>query len=204
MDMDQIQVVQEEEYSFPYHYVSGTRGGFRQCFNFWWGINYEATIDFLLQRLARESFASVVDVGCGDGRLVKEIADAFPLVRVCGVDFSQRAIDLAMAMNPLGDYRVGDITKADFPQPFDAATLIEVLEHIPPDFARDFIDGVERVLAPGGTLYLTVPHVNEPLTRKHYRHFTLETLLPLVDGFKVEEVVFLEVKSKIKKILTDF
>src|SRR5688572_17116848 len=97
--MDTPQHLQDAEYRFPYHYVSQWRPHFTQTFSDSWGINYVSTLEHLLERLGAMRFESLVDVGCGDGRLAREIAAAFPGRDILGVDYSARAIGLARAMN---------------------------------------------------------------------------------------------------------
>ena len=91
------QSAQEAEYIFPYHYVAQRRPHFAQHFYDSWGINYVSTIEYLLSRLSETHFSSLVDIGCGDGRMTREIAARFPQCDVVGVDYSERAIALAKA-----------------------------------------------------------------------------------------------------------
>jgi SAM-dependent methyltransferase len=102
--------------------------------------------------------ARVLDVGCGPGfgssRLLERGYD------VVGVDFSERAIGFARILVPGAPFVCADIRElgADSVGPaFDAAVCIEVLEHVPPDDRHRTLEGVYRVLAPGGTFVLTTP-----------------------------------------------
>src|SRR5688572_17992944 len=133
--MDTPQHLQDAEYRFPYHYVAQWRPHFTQSFTDTWGINYVSTIEHLLARLAAMEFRSLVDVGCGDGRLAREIAATFPGREILGVDYSARAIGLAQAMNAgsgAATYRQLDIVAPHDVGQHDVATLVEVLEHVPP------------------------------------------------------------------------
>lgn len=190
---DDPQSVQEAEYAFPYHYVAQSRPQFTQCFYDSWGIHYVSTIEFLLEKLSALSFCSSVDVGCGDGRMSRELALRFADKKVIGIDYSGHAIGLARAMN-------SDIARLRFEQldimaphelpASDVAVLMEVFEHIPPGDAAEFIRGVRRLLLPGGTLLVTVPHVNHPLEPKHFRHFTAGSIREaLAAEFDVVDVI---------------
>ncbi|MFC1680191.1 class I SAM-dependent methyltransferase [Pseudomonadota bacterium] len=172
----ELDSLQEQEYLFPYHHVSRFRGDFSQCFNDTWGINYLHTIEFLLQELATERFDTLVDIGCGDGRLTKEIAHEFPDALVGGVDSSPRAIEFAKAFSPDLDFNCIDLIEFEANRKFDGALLIEVFEHIPHDQAPGLLEGVAKTLKPEAFLLVTVPHSNKPLEYKHYRHFTSEQL----------------------------
>jgi SAM-dependent methyltransferase len=205
--LDSEQRIQEEEYAFPYHHVVSFRRGFRQSFHDAWGINYAATIELLIELLGRQEFRTLVDVGCGDGRLVDELMREFPKRRIVGVDYSRRAIDLARAMVPGGDFVHADIGDPDglrsLQGPFDRALLVEVLEHIPPAAAPRFLMSVRQLLGTEGELIVTVPHVNKPTEPKHYRHFTSASITSLLGegGFLVTEVTPFERRTLVKRLL---
>jgi 2-polyprenyl-3-methyl-5-hydroxy-6-metoxy-1,4-benzoquinol methylase len=198
--------LQEDEYVFPYHYVTQFKNGkFKQHFVDVWGINYAITLDFVLQRVEDYAPASIVDIGCGDGRLTREIADLECVDRVLGVDFSHRAIDLAKAMNfdkQQANYLSLDITHQRLDEKFDMAVLMEVFEHIPLDQCEEFMGAVRSLLKPGGKLIITVPHANKSVEYKHFQHFTSDTLLKYLDGiFVVESVIPFERRALSRRIL---
>ena len=82
--------------------------------------------------------ASLIDVGCGEGTITAQVADRVP-GPVLGVDLPDPALASAWERNarPNLDYGVADaatLPAAD--GEFDAASAIEVLEHLPePDAA---------------------------------------------------------------------
>ena len=135
----------------------------------------------------------------------RELALRFKNRRVLGVDYSERAIGLAKAMNhdlPQLRFEQLDIT-APHPLPgSDAAILMEVFEHIPPADAGEFLRGVHSLLVPGGTLLLTVPHVNHALEPKHFRHFTAASLSEaLEEQFEIVEIIPFEREGLARKLL---
>ena len=198
---DEVQKIQNDEYKFPYHYVSQFRNDFTQNFNDTWGINYVSTIEFILDKIRDEEFDSLIDIGCGEGRLVTELMCDFPDKDICGVDFSEEAIGLAKALNKHGNYQQIDITRGA-KRNFDIATLIEVFEHIPPEFADDFVKGISNHLKPDGLLYVTVPSSNKAVESKHYRHFTSDSLIACFEVcFDVVEVIPFESNGYRKKII---
>jgi SAM-dependent methyltransferase len=199
---------QEEEYAFPYHYVSQFRGGFSQCFNDSWGINYVSTIEFLLDKLKRETFEALIDIGCGDGRFTAELSKEFPFAEISGIDSSRRAVGLARALNKGLEFKLFDIGREQASRRADGAVLMEVFEHIEPDRAREFVAGVAGIVRPGGFLYVTVPHINKPVEYKHYRHFSVDSLTEAFhEYFRLAEVVPFERSSwrrrAINRILTN-
>lgn len=165
------QVAQDDFYEFPYHYVAQFRGRFSQTFYDAWGINYVSTIELILGLLHESAFEKIVDVGCGDGRLVDELSREFPGKIVRGIDYSRRAIALAKAMRPDRQFAICDVCHEPVVEDNDGAIVMEVYEHIHPDNAARFIKGVARLLKPGGFVIVTVPHQNKPLEAHHFRHF---------------------------------
>lgn len=172
---------QESEYAFPYHYIPIVKGKKFSSTRHWgWGFRYLGGMQVALDLLAAAPFSSLVDVGCGDGRFLREVANRYPDIKLLGVDASARAIGLAQALNPGIEYRAHDIVADGAPGRFDVATLIEVIEHIPPLALPDFLRTVASMLSPGGRLIVTVPHRNKPLIEKHYQHFTATQLEQLL------------------------
>ncbi len=199
------QDLQDAEYAFPYHYVSRFKDGFNQTFTDTWGIHYVSTIEYLLQRLVELQWSSLLDIGCGDGRMTREIKLRFPYRNVSGIDFSTRAIQLAKAMNqdiPDISFDSRDITIRQSIETYDIALLMEVLEHIPLESTSDFIAGVHAQLVTGGTLLLTVPHANKPIEYKHFRHFDSISLRAVLEpNFEIIEILPFERRSLMIKLL---
>jgi 2-polyprenyl-3-methyl-5-hydroxy-6-metoxy-1,4-benzoquinol methylase len=195
--------IQDEEYTFPYHYISSHgKNAFRHALSFSWALNYEATIEFIIANLRQISFSTIVDIGCGDGRMTRELSVAFPRARVVGIDYSERAIQLARGMNPRIEFQCCDIVRRKKAERFDAAVLMEVLEHIAISEANEFVHAVSAHLNSSGRLYLTIPHTNCRLTPKHYQHFT-ETMLAryFESDFRILELCPFEVHDIRKSIL---
>ena len=194
--MQEKQQMQDDEYSFPYHYIPQFDKDFTQTINWEFGMKYAATIELLLQKISRINAKNMADIGCGDGRLVREMSKAFPKRSVTGIDYSQKAITLAQALNPQLNFICEDITAKKAQGTYDLLTLIEVFEHIPLDDAPAFVQALSKQLKKGGRLIMTVPHKNKKLQEKHYQHFTGKTLTSYFkEDFIVEELVFFEKRS---------
>jgi len=190
--------IQEDQYSFPYHFLpSLDRGGFSQTKTLRWGYEYLSYLRFILNKLGSKEFSSLADVGCGDGRFLAEATKRFPEKRFTGIDISERAIAYAKAFNPMPEYFCGDISSRYFTsRGFDIITLIETLEHIEPTKIPDFLLGVHKHLRSGGLLLLTVPTTNIKRNPKHYQHFTIESLSgTLAPNFKITEHHYLNKHS---------
>ena len=200
---DNKQQVQEAEYKYPYHYVPTWKDdGFSQVLYWSWGFRYLGGMQVIFDRLKNISFYSLIDIGCGDGRFLREVAKRYPRAELLGVDYSERAVQLAKALNPNLNYKAVNIIEESLPDRFDVATLVEVLEHIPPAQIDAFLKAIAGVLNDNGWLILTVPHVNNPVSAKHYQHFTSNHLHKLlVPHFRDIAFVPFDPKSKVMAVL---
>lgn len=193
------QTIQEAEYQFPYHYIPTLENGnFSQVRKLRWGYEYLSYLRFILGRLQKIEFDSLLDVGCGEGRFLHEVSRRFPERRLVGIDLSTRAVEYARLLNPAVEFLPGDIGDENLlPEKFAAVTLIETLEHIPLDEVPDFVRALRRAVSHDGVLIVSVPSQNLDLNRKHYQHFTLDSLAAtLRPCFEISEHHFLNRISK--------
>ncbi|MEL7275943.1 MAG: 3' terminal RNA ribose 2'-O-methyltransferase Hen1 [Pseudomonadota bacterium] len=103
------------------------------------GIRLDTVADILRQRHVK----SVLDLGCGEGKLISRLIKERGLDRIVGVDPSVRTLEAAhrkLRLDQAGDaiservtLQMGSLTYGDRRwKGFDAATLVEVIEHIEP------------------------------------------------------------------------
>lgn len=105
----------------------------------------------MMERLRRRSPATVLDVGCGEGRFCRMMQQAG--ITAVGIDPVEALIAEARRRDPVGDYRTGSAGSLDFAEgSFDAVvsylTLIDI-----PEIATAIREMV-RVLRPGGSLLI--------------------------------------------------
>jgi SAM-dependent methyltransferase len=106
----------------------------------------------------------VLDVGCGPGGWVLDVAFAYPDIEVCGVDISKIMIDYANARTRSqglknASFGVMNITKPlDFADAsFDLVNARALCGVLRRDDWRPFIAECTRILRPGGIFRLTEP-----------------------------------------------
>ena len=175
------QTVQEEEYVFPYHYNDIQPENF--C-----NIDHLSVLRTIKKILAPFEGQKLLDAGCGDGRFCYELRDEN--INIVGVDYSERALAFAVAFNPLVDFRREDLSNLPFEKEFDVITLVEVLEHIPLDKTEQARDSLWRALKDDGRMIISVPSTNQPLSTKHYQHFTKEILVEYLGSkFKLVKII---------------
>lgn len=197
--MDKKQLIQDKEYQYPYHYIPKLEeNNFSQTQYWSWGYRYLGGIKVVLDNLENKKFKSLIDLGCGDGRFLREVQKYYPECEICGIDYSEKAIKLAQALNPGITFQSLNIIEEVINKKYDIATAIEVLEHIPPKDLQKFIKSTYSLLNKNGLFILTVPHENKNLQDKHYQHFSSIKLESLLSEFfdKIEFIPF-DVRSRL-------
>ena len=209
MKLDKKQQIQEEEYQFPYHYIPFNKDGkFSQTIEWTWGYQYLATCDLIADLIEAIKFYSLMDVGCGDGRLLQILAGKFKDKSFTGIDYSERCINIAKGLNTHVNvsYNQANIINSNLSEQFDIITLIEVLEHIHPDNVNKFLKGVHKNLKKSGILIMTVPSKNKTVSEKHYQHFSKGDLKSLLENnrFQVKRIIFLAKQGRIAGRLVNY
>jgi len=141
----------------------------------------------------------VLDIGCGSGygpRLIAQNAR-----EVVAVDIDEMAIQYCRNHYSAPNLMFTKIAPG-FPLPFEAGTFdvvtaFQVIEHIQPNYVRDFCLDVRRILKNGGQFLLTTPNrklrllpFQRPWNKEHYKEYTGRTL------YKVLRKSFTDVKIK--------
>jgi len=167
--------IQDKQYDFPYHHIpyfddTGTAKSIRSLS---WGLDYLCYLKHLCEEIHSYGPQSLLDVGCGDGRLLGTLGPE--INEKVGVDLSEKAIRFARAFHPEITFHQTKV--ADLNAVFDVVTAIEVLEHIPDDGVSMFLRSLNDRVKPGGMLVISVPTKVIPLQEKHYRHYDRQLLL---------------------------
>jgi 2-polyprenyl-3-methyl-5-hydroxy-6-metoxy-1,4-benzoquinol methylase len=141
------QKAQEKKYVFPYHHLVDYQNKNISFFKMWpWALNYLGRIDLVCNALASLEFNTLLDIGCGDGKLLSILSDIYEEKKFCGIDYSEQAIALAklLCKNMNVQYYAEDVLLAPKDRFFDIVTLIEVIEHIPPENLHAFLLSVKK------------------------------------------------------------
>lgn len=121
----------------------------------------------LLQTYVKNEMLNVLDVGCGDGATEIFIQKYFPLWKVEGIDVSLKSIEAAKLRNlPNATFRFYDGNKIPFEEnALDLIFIAGVLHHVNYDLHVSLVREINRVLKPGGKLFLFEHNPLNPLTR---------------------------------------
>jgi len=158
--------IQDKQYDLPYHHIPP---GWK------WedAEEYELYLRECVLAVNWYNPSSLLDVGCGDGRFLKELGYGK------GVDLSWTAVRWGKALG----LDVECMDARDVEGKFEMVTAIEVLEHIPDGMVGEFV----RILKEKSWkwILMCVPTTVIPVSLKHYRHYD-ERLL--VEHFGKEPV----------------
>jgi SAM-dependent methyltransferase len=103
-------------------------------------------LERLCARIAELRPEVIIDLGCGEGVVAREIGRVLPGVRYTGIDVSGEALRTARELNPGFEFREWDILSGP-PEGAvaDLALCVEVLEHLErPDLALERIAAATR------------------------------------------------------------
>lgn len=119
----------------------------------------------------------LLDVGCGEGTLLRTLRERHPGVNFAGVEPTLTYAD--HLVQDAGIPVVDDITRLDSAHQFDAILLIHVLEHVHDPVS--LLKQIGQRLRPGGKVYVDVPDVAAHSTvidlhLAHCNHFSTHTL----------------------------
>jgi len=148
--------------------------------------------------------ARSLEVGCGEGELVRVLLERHPATRAVALDLDGGVVREAAVRAPSCLPLVADASSLPLaPGSFDLVVCCETLEHLPDPVAA--LQEIRRTLLPGGALVASVPR--EPIWRTlnllrgayvgrlgntpgHRNHFGRRAFLRLLEsnGFEVEMV----------------
>ena len=122
---------------------------------------YEDQVPALLEHeLSHRSWKNFADLGCGDGNLLLALHGRghFKERQVYALDLSELRVGRVRALCP--DFKVQVGSAQDLPGfsdgSLDFIVSTQVIEHVPDD--QRMLSEIARVLAPGGTAYITTVH----------------------------------------------
>lgn len=116
-------------------------------------------LELLAELVPLHTGLEVIELGCGNARLARELLRRFAGCRVTGleVDARQHAKNVAAPQERLTFVEAG---AQAIPRPdasFDLALMLKSLHHVPLPAMDAALDEVHRVLRPGGWLYVSEP-----------------------------------------------
>src|SRR5205085_7175391 len=130
----------------------------------------------------RCSPASVLDAGCGTGRVGRELARRG--IDVVGVDIDPEMLATSRKKAPDVDWRVADLATVDLRRTFEAAVLAgNVMIFLAPGTEAAVVANIARHLHPGGVLIAGFQLMPRGLTVQQYDDIACEAGLTLPERY---------------------
>jgi SAM-dependent methyltransferase len=126
------------------------------------GVGQQCAQDIVagLQRIGRlpDSFASVLDFGCGCGRVLRWLKPEFTSARVFGTDIDRQAVSWCSKNLPgiVWSVNAGLPPLGYAAQSFDLIYAISVFSHLDEDFQFYWLNELRRITKPGGIVLLSI------------------------------------------------
>ena len=142
----------------------------------WWYRGRRTVLDGVIADLGLAAGARILDAGCGSGRNMVELAR---FGSVTGIELSQTSVEIARSRGA-GEVLAGSVLEMPFADDsFDLAVSLDVIEHLDED--ADALRELRRVVAPGGSLLVTVPAYEwlwsgHDEINHHHRRYTRRSL----------------------------
>lgn len=135
---------------------------------------------------------SILDVGCGEGSLLKTLVEMHPNAKAAGIEISTNALHLAQKNLPDAIFKIMDIGASSWERTFDLVVCADVVEHIDDDVVA--IRHMAAMIDPGG--YLIIATLQGRMRRfepgiGHIRNYAPGELQAKViaAGLKVDRVI---------------
>jgi SAM-dependent methyltransferase len=154
----------------------------------WWYRGRRNVIERVIADLRLPARARILDAGCGSGRNMVELARHGT---VAGVELSDTSVDIARARGA-GEVVAGSVLEMPFDgDSFDLSVCLDVIEHLEDDLGA--LRELRRVLAPGGSLLVTVPAYQwlwsgHDEVNHHHRRYTRRSLQRVAEQAGWEQV----------------
>ena len=147
---------------------------------------FEKVIDLLTDynNITFPGQRNLLDVGCGNGEMLRLIHAIFPEWKLYGVDITPETIAWARSVDDF-DYRLMNANELNFSSEFfDVIFCGETLEHLEnPDTV---VYQMKKVLKPDGYLICSVPFQNKNKSKEHLREYSIEDCLKSTGGRLVD------------------
>ncbi len=117
--------------------------------------------------IINKKIKSMIDLGCGDGIMIRAIKKEFPKMKVVGVDISTRRINGLKKLFPKDRFYVKDVCNTKLKEKFDFVYSSQVIEYVSSD--KEMIKEMARLLKEGGALFCSSV-IKKPWAIYQYRN----------------------------------
>lgn len=143
--------------------------------------------------LTNNNISNILDLGCGDGKVLKKFATKYPEKKFIGVDISKKNIELAKKQNfaPNVEYIVHNVCNSfEFTQKIDLVFSFSVIQYFNIENSKKLLENLINIISDEGCiLHMSIPDLN------HKNKLLLE------DKFNLVKFIFNLMKSIFRKKL---
>ena len=140
----------------------------QQYFNELAATSRDYYLDYLSPHVKLDSTTRILEIGCGDGGNLLPFAERG--CQVTGLDLSEVRIEQAKAFfekaGQHGTFFSRNFIEADKPQTeaerYDVVLIHDVIEHIEPEYKKDFFTHIRPFLKQGGLIFFGFPAWQNP------------------------------------------
>jgi len=137
----------------------------------------------------------ILEIGCGTGKILRELNKRIPEADLYGIDISEEQIKIAKAQCPKISLQVGEIGDlvgvGQGREQFDLIFLHSVTQYFPSaDYLQEFLSSCCAILTKGGSLYL----LDTPITWYYEQ-------MRGVPKYTLLDQVMMPIKQCVKKII---
>jgi len=129
-------------------------------------LQYKGALNFLSEytSLFKEQNLNILDIGCGDGKITREMSSVFYKSNILGIDHSASMIEFASKNNSNGEklsFREGDASRLKFNEEFDLIVSFYCLQWI--TNKKKLFEQINKALKTnGGMALLLMPVIYPP------------------------------------------
>ena len=109
----------------------------------------------LIARIPDRDYATIVDLGCGDGPVTALLVERWPTAQITGIDSSEPMLAKARELCPRVTFVEGDVATWQSTQPSDLIFSNATLQWL--DRHDNLLPKLVRMLAPGGVVAIQMP-----------------------------------------------
>ncbi len=119
-------------------------------------------LDYIIEDMKKMGFPSVLDIGCGNGRLLEQLrmkSEEWRMLdtwKYLGIDSSVWMIEEAKKRHPGYDFEVMKMTSIEIAKHFDVLLFLASFHHLEtPDERLKVLQDIKPLLSPKGRVYMT-------------------------------------------------